>query len=187
MQYVALKSQCERIDAMLSLGQQRLVEEQLTVSLRIARGLLKKWNFSVQNDELESVTALALCEAAKKFVAERGTQFTTFAYPYIKGMLINKFIRRGEEVELLELEEDSAATTNLEEQMEGLALHRKLHQLISKLDSAEQELIRGFYFDDRQVAELASKFRWSRANLMRRKRAVLEIIREGLVEGDIGG
>jgi RNA polymerase sigma factor (sigma-70 family) len=77
----------------LSEKKRDLIEVHRPVALKIARSLLRRWNLFLELGEVQSLSDMALCEAARTFDPERGSRFVTYLFPFIKGSLINEIKR----------------------------------------------------------------------------------------------
>jgi RNA polymerase sigma factor (sigma-70 family) len=82
--------------AILSECKKELIMNNRTSALKIARSLLRRWGVYMDTTEVQSITDIALCEAARGFDLMRGTNFITYLFPYIKGALVTelKFSKR---------------------------------------------------------------------------------------------
>ncbi len=65
-----------------------ITDEIRQTALRMSFSLLRRWQCQMPPQEIEGITDLALCEAAKRYDPAKGSSFNTFVYYYIKAGLI---------------------------------------------------------------------------------------------------
>ncbi len=72
----------------------QLILDHRDISRKIAINLIRKWNVRLSEEDLQSLTDLATCEAARRYSPEHGTVFSTFLFYYVRGHLI-EFVRES--------------------------------------------------------------------------------------------
>mgnify|MGYP000697493986 CR=1 FL=1 len=69
--------------------QSALVLEHQELAMKLASKMLRQWKTKINNEELSGIASLALCEAAARYSPEKGAQFSTFLYHYLRGLLLD--------------------------------------------------------------------------------------------------
>lgn len=175
-------------DKALTERKKELILENRTTALRIARSLLRRWNLFLDLSEVQSLSDIALCEAVRGFDESRGTRFSTYLFPYIKGILIAelKSVKRDQlhqtptvttshssEDTYLETEaylhSSSESMTDESETPEHHTYRRELREIcaqaLSSLLPLERQTLVGVHIMDEKVAQLARKIGYSRPYL----------------------
>lgn len=175
-------------DKALSESKKALILEHRTTALKIARSLLRRWNLFIDINEVQSLSDIALCEAVRGFDESRGTRFSTYLFPYIKGILIAELksvkrdqlhqaptatISQGFEDSYLETEaylhSSSESVTDESETPEHHTYRRELREICAKalgtLLPLERQTLVGVHVMDEKVAQLARKIGYSRPYL----------------------
>lgn len=175
-------------------------------SLKMTRGLLKKWGSHISQEEILSVSDLSLCEAASRFDETRKVSFVTFLFYYIKGNLIKSVIdsatingcnrdsyleRNGEKEysavnhklkDLLNNEVVDASMGSTSKTPDDELLKKELYSLGKEaclgLDDVEKNIIEKIYINGEQVLEVAKELGYSRCHISRIKRKSLEDMRD---------
>ncbi len=186
---------------------QDLILENRSVARKMARSMLRKWRSRLDLLELESTVDLSLCEAASRFDSNRGVNFVTFLFYYLRGNLVRQIteaasasmtvsINDGENSDfnsdngrasnqLIDAVEAAAALNSQEQLSPDEEFYRKeLHAFSRKacdqLDHLEQQVLyRVFRFED-NIQELASNLGYSRCHLSRVKKRAIETLTKEL-------
>lgn len=170
-------------------------------SIKITKGLLRKWGSHIDNDEIVSVSDLSLCEAANRFDENRNVSFVTFLFYYIKGNLIksminlatingcdrDSYLERNGEKEYTKLASNLQEILNNEvaEATMGSPRQTPIDNLLKKelyelgreaclqLDDVEKVIIEKIYVKGEQVLSVAKELGYSRCHISRIKRKTL--------------
>ncbi len=168
----------------LSERKKELVIENRTAALRIARSLLRRWNLFLDLSEVQSLADIALCESVRSFDESRGTKFSTYLYPYIKGVLIAelKSVKRDQ----LHHSSAMASTHGSDESQETESpiydrvadesaspehhtyrgeLREICARALDALQPLERETLLGVHVMEHKVAQLARRIGYSRPYL----------------------
>lgn len=172
---------------------------------KMAGKLLKAWNAHLPEDEVESLCSLALCEAATRFRPEKGAQFLTYLYFYIRGYLIREFDSRANAGISWDFERGSSVArngtvssgnnenavdhtalalvdgNNPEKEAAERAIRRIVFAAMQELEVLEQKIILEVFYGDMKVAKVARKLGFSRGYLSDVKTSALKKLRGRLV------
>lgn len=169
----------------LSERKKDLVLENRTAALRIARSLLRRWNLFLDLAEVQSLADIALCESVRSFDESRGTKFSTYLYPYIKGVLIAelKSVKRdqlhhssslavGHSHEESNGESESTIYDRVADESASPEHHTYRGELreicnraLESLQPLERETLLGVHVMEHKVAQLARRIGYSRPYL----------------------
>lgn len=130
-----------------SLNNTSSTNTNLASLLRIAASLLRRSGAFVPRDELQSIVGISYAQAASTFDAARGTEFTTYAFTYLRGNLCAYYKERKKQATLLA---DYGAETQIYARGENLAElveRRQLRQFLCRVCAAR------FSGVDRKVAQ----------------------------------
>ncbi|MDR2337996.1 MAG: hypothetical protein LBE20_05045 [Deltaproteobacteria bacterium] len=94
VQKVALKSKAKapvKVRAPKMTAAQKI--EKLVIDNRISAqkmgySILKRWNVYIEKEELNSVIDYALCDAAMRYIPNKGASFSTYFYYHLRGHLV---------------------------------------------------------------------------------------------------
>jgi RNA polymerase sigma factor (sigma-70 family) len=166
-----------------------LVLEHIDLANRLAWSLLNRWRVRLGEDDVQSATGAALCEAASRFDATRGVSFRTFLFYHLRGVLLKEISKRVNENRARGNDEYFAAVSpgrNDEEwrtahsdqlSPEELLLKEELavfcRRACSQLDALEQKIIFRFFVLDQSVVEIARELGYCRCHISRIKSQVL--------------
>lgn len=70
--------------------QKKLIVDNRLSATRLVRSLLRRYNYSLPREEIQSIADAALCEAARKFDPDRGTAFMSYLFLFLKGTLMTE-------------------------------------------------------------------------------------------------
>ncbi len=178
-----------------------LILEYRDKSRRLATGILKKWGSHIDQEEVDSVSDLSLCEAAQKFDDKRGVSFITFLFYYLKGNLIkavaaSSMINGSSKQEFVAMsgeDKDINGYSNLKDALNDdvsdaligsssstpidILLRKELYKLgkeaCLKLDDVEKDVIERIYLKGEQVLDVAKELGYSRCHISRIKKKAL--------------
>jgi len=192
----------EDTNKLLSLEEQRqLVVTHFIDGKQMAAAMLKKWGAYLEEQELDSIVGLSLCEAASHFKPKLGVRFTSFLYYYLKGNLIRSIVekKRSNGNNIQEHNDCSSyvkhtSTVHAELCLGNLAANSevpyfslfrqqivtKLSSAISHLNQSEQKVIKGIYIDGTRATVLADQLQVSRSYVSEIKARALRKLREEL-------
>jgi RNA polymerase sigma factor (sigma-70 family) len=142
--------------------------------------------------DLVSYGTIGLLEAAARFDPGRGVQFSTFAYPRIRGAILDAVRAAERQVPsnghpadgddgLLGLASFEALP---DEAAERLRIKRALHLALWALPEVERRLVEGHHLKTRTLADLATEENRSPAWACRRLREALRRLRDTLLRAD---
>lgn len=190
--------------------QEALIIKYRLKARKLGRSILRRWNARMDLEEVDSVVDLSLCEAVKRFDAEKGASFMTFLFYHLKGNLIRSVataatatnipIYNVDEIEqqTAELEhfvghqframnsEEVADAVNGQEELlpdEMLwrkELHGKSSAACEKLDPLEREIIKRIFIQEQQILDIAASLGYSRCHISRVKKKALETLQSEL-------
>ena len=73
-----------------------LILDNMQFAQKIVSSMIPHLPAGVDKDDLYSASLLGLTEAAHKFVATRGVSFRTFAYPRIRGAVVDQLRKNSQ-------------------------------------------------------------------------------------------
>lgn len=187
--------------------EKRTTSEELILAYRVkarklARSILRRWHSRIDQQEVESIVDLSLCEAVKRFDTTRGASFMTFFYYHLRGNLIRAISSAANQFTVPIADQDSSGNEDSNWMNRGIIggvnaadvadalngggpsspdeqlLKQELIDLSLKacdnLEELERQVIRSLYLGEEQVAEVAKKYGYSRCHISRVKRRGLE-------------
>lgn len=188
--------------------EKRVSSEDLILAYRLkarklARSILRRWHSRIEQQEVESIVDLSLCEAVKRFDTSRGASFMTFFYYHLRGNLIRAISSAANQFTVPLGDVDASGSDSVNSWMNrGLSggvnaadvadalngegpsspdeqlLKRELIDLSLKaceeLEDLERQVIRSLYLSEEQVADVAKKYGYSRCHISRVKKRSLE-------------
>lgn len=170
----------------------KLILENQELAVKMAFSMLSKWRFQLPKPEVQSTASLALCEAANRFDSDRGVNFGTFLFSYVRGHLLKEITasyNRKQRFVLVEdnceaekcsiREEKSVCPEAIVGQGELLSL---LHQAKLKLTELEARILERCFGDDMTVVDVAKELGYSRGHVSRMKSDALELLAEAFSE-----
>ncbi|MCB0338577.1 MAG: sigma-70 family RNA polymerase sigma factor [Bdellovibrionales bacterium] len=181
----------------LDLAQQEaLILEHRRIGRKMAQSMLNRWNARLEKDDFCSVVDLALCVAAQRFDPDRGVQFTTFLYYYLKGELVSMIYKASAEpvasqdnlAHLIDtheckfsLEEHSSNCFDSSKESQGSPLEeflrKELAEILSdplrSLRSLERQIVTGSLILDKPIDDLARELGITRSHVSRTKKKAL--------------
>ena len=165
-------------------AQQALVLEHREGAHRMARVLLRRWNVTMESEEIDSLADLALCKAARRFKPGMGASFSTYLFHYLHGALIRAISKRTSENWLV-LSEDgnverpacrnTPAGAIAQDQAqsapsspEKVLYFKELQQMycaaVARLSPVELEVVQGVQIGEMQIAQRARECGYSRGH-----------------------
>ena len=157
-----------------------LIVEHRTVGLRLAQRILSRWQMRLCFDELTSLVDLSLCEAAAQFQENRGAQFSTFLFYYIRGNIVQHVERSVALKNMTALPEDdrylgddgdTPAQTFLRDEQ-----RKVIKQLCCSLPLEEREVIMQRFLQELPRKTVAANLNLTTANVKSiEKRAMFQL------------
>ena len=172
-----------------------LIESHRESARRIALSIIRRWQCTFTEDEIASISDLALCEAARKFDEGKGAKFTTYLYYHIKNRLVDaidnsvsakrainalkdaksassspKLAVHDPDEEFIVPDPDFIEPSAIESPEKGMIREQRrliLHDAISHLEDKHRRLLEMVYFKQVHPGEIAETFGMSRSTLRR--------------------
>lgn len=72
-------------------NRQKLIEDFIPLANKLAKAFITKYSLFEELEDYTSVAYVGLCKAAKKFKLNKGLKFSTLAYIYIHGAMLDEF------------------------------------------------------------------------------------------------
>jgi RNA polymerase sigma factor (sigma-70 family) len=169
---------------------------------KLARSILRRWRVRMPADEIDSIVDLALCEAARRYSADKGAAFMTFFFYHLRGHLVrsvaraaqasNVFLAYGQqnEVETREWQHVSSEALwsfvpdhllfgqrDVETPEHAVLRKEKIDQCrnaVTVLDDLEKEIITRSFKGEQPLVEIARTLGYSRCHISRVKKSALE-------------
>lgn len=141
----------------------RRIVEHMHLIPRLARRV-KRVLVTADVSELESAGYLALVKAARNFRGERGCKFSTYLYSCARGEMYRSFTRPDGHKdhyaqEWLPLGEAKALAGGADpfERLDARERRERVTAALAALKPEHEQILRLFYFDEVEVAELAAE------------------------------
>jgi RNA polymerase sigma factor (sigma-70 family) len=67
---------------------EKLIIENRVSAQKMGYSILKRWNVHIEKEELNSVIDYALCDAAMRYIPNKGASFLTYFYYHLRGHLV---------------------------------------------------------------------------------------------------
>ena len=157
-----------------------LIVEHRTVGLRLAQRILSRWQMRLCFDELTSLVDLSLCEAAAQFQENRGAQFSTFLFYYIRGNIVQHVERSVALKNMTALPEDDRYLGDDGDTPEQTFLRdeqrKVIKQLCCSLPLEEREVIMQRFLQELPRKTVAANLNLTTANVKSiEKRAMFQL------------
>ena len=166
-----------------------LILEHIEYGERLAKSFLAKWNCRLSTGQLLSVVGVALTEASARFDPDRGVNFKTFLFYYLKGILLKEVKDEANPERVLKLVSDtnfdptpdmlpegltpwpqsSVEKVTPEKLVEKKELFRECAKASEDLDDFEQEVLVRNFFEDQTVTQIANDLGYSRSHIFKSK------------------
>ena len=170
---------------------EQMILENRKAAKHMAVSLLARWGAGLEEDEIDSIRDLALCEAAKNYRAEKGTQFLTYFHFFLRGFLIQEFRKRVSQSESdMDMEHsiqlNSAAQEFMDRggfQMPDEALYQqeireRCEEAIEELSPIEKRVLTKVELLGCKVARVARELGYSRGYVSEVRSRACEKLRE---------
>ncbi len=178
---------------------------------KLARHMLKRWNARLDQEEIDSVADLALCEAARGFDPKEGSAFSTYLFYFLKGSLIKAMqMNKGviinislcdgemrkrtysdgvEDQYIVEdtrgaLDDPDAPNSSPERGFYLLEIRRKCNEALLALSNLEREVVVNVHIFDYKVANVARRLGYSRGHISNMRKVALKKLQNQLTEFD---
>lgn len=164
-----------------SINKDTLILSHREGAMKLGRKILRKWGVTLDEDEVRSLADIALCEAAKGFDTEKGAQFVTYLYFYVKGELAREIGRRTKrdipvelneptsvkrlERELQKGEVQALSASSPEADLVVKQVRSKCKEALEVLSELEREVMVRVHVYDFKVASVARTLGYSRGYL----------------------
>lgn len=175
---------------------------------KMAFSILRRWRSRIDNQEVESIVDLSLCEAAKSFNPKKGVSFITFLYYHLKGNLVRSVTAAAKlnAIPFSELEQGGSSSDDIEPQKisDGRILNSRevaeslcnqttelpdeallkkelaniTQSACQQLDSLEKEILERLFVKEEQLVDIANSLGYSRCHISRVKRKALHALGE---------
>ena len=193
---------------------EELILEHRENGRKLGRSMLRRWNVKLQNDDIDSLVDLALCEAANRFRQDKGASFITFYFYHLRGHLVrtiaaaanasNVFVSSigGGNQENADYATSSADITNWFlpesamsreqdlETPESILIKKqqqeKCSELVNKLDLVEQEILSRSLVSEEALVEVAKSLGYSRCHVSRVKKRAIDKLRRYVNAKNVG-
>ncbi len=195
------------------IGRNAMVLEYRIKARKMARSILNKWHSRFEEEEINSIVDLSLCEAVSRFDESRGASFITFMFYHLRGNLIRAITAATNDsvvsvVDAKEIQLRESLQGGMLNQMEAISavealsgidpvypdtalIKKELWQAsiaaCNKLDKLEREVIYRLYIKEQQVTDIAESLGYSRCHISRVKSHALECLRSilGIDQGEL--
>ncbi len=174
---------------------EKLVMDNRESAKKMGYSLLKRWNVRIEKDEINSVIDYALCDAAMRYIPNKGASFVTYFFYHLRGHLVrlitdltmagNLFARseingdldyEGDTAGRMQLENPIYSKSELIESPETVVIKNEDLNLCSlslrDLDRLEREVLLKTS-NDENVIDVAKEFGYSRCHISRIKKDAL--------------
>jgi RNA polymerase sigma factor (sigma-70 family) len=182
-----------------------LVVNHMEIGKKLAWKLLRSWNIRLPEDDVTSITSIALCEAAKNYDGRESTQFQTFLYYHLRGRLLreisdivayNKFsyeYSHEEQSDAIVAQNESSAwyetskynAENPEKIIVEKEQQASFDKAFAELDWLEKEVITRHYFNGESLMELADALQYCRCHLSRVKSKAIAQLHKAVDSHDL--
>jgi len=161
-----------------------LIEDHYLVAKKMAQQILRSWGVNLADEEIESATGIAICQAAKRFRPSHQAKFTTYLHYFIKGALSESISFQRSCSDILEshslqstalseiaLEEDSneieslPCKSDIDHEVYVKEVRRECNAAIASLSNLEKVVIFEVNVLGDKVATLAFRLGYSRGYL----------------------
>ncbi len=185
------------------ISRNAMVLEYRTKARKMARSILNRWHSRFEEEEINSIVDLSLCEAVSRFDASRGASFVTFMFYHLRGNLIRAITAATNEsvvsvIDSREIQLRESLQGGMLSQMEAISavealsgietvypdtvlIKKELWQAslaaCNKLDKLEREVIYRLYIKEQQVTDIAESLGYSRCHISRVKSHALDCLR----------
>ena len=160
--------------------QNRMILEHLWMVRAIALRMKSTLLLSADFDEIMSAGYLGLVLAARRFEGRNGCKFSTYAFPYIRGMMIKSFTqvdchKHSAMLHWVPLPDNLHAAKDIEADFYRSELRTQLASAIKDLQVHQRAIIEAVYLEERSVLSIAKDwnvkpnrlFKWKRSAVKR--------------------
>lgn len=168
---------------------------------KLARSILRRWRVRMPAEEIDSIVDLALCEAARRYSAERGATFMTFFFYHLRGHLVRAVTRAAQASNLFmayaqntginaagwrHMCSDSVWSIAPDHFLFGqrdvatpeceILRKEKITQCreaVEQLDDLEREIIKRSFAEEQALVDIARTLGYSRCHISRVKKSAL--------------
>jgi RNA polymerase sigma factor (sigma-70 family) len=169
-----------------------LIIEHIDFARRISWKLLNRWRITLCEDEVQSISAAALCEAASRFDLKRGVSFRTFLFYHLRGALLKEIARAVNDAKAVALDlvpadqmerapsrdviEFAVVCQNPtpEEQLIASQLSSLCRKACAELDALERDVLFRHFGLEQSVVQIAKELGYCRCHISRIKTQVLD-------------
>jgi RNA polymerase sigma factor (sigma-70 family) len=169
-----------------------LIVDHIDFARRISWKLLNRWRITLCEDEVQSISAAALCEAANRFDLKRGVSFRTFLFYHLRGALLKEIARAVNDSKAVALDlvpadqmerapsrdviEFAVVCENPtpEEQLIASQLSSLCRKACAELDALERDVLFRHFGLEQSVVQIAKELGYCRCHISRIKTQVLE-------------
>ena len=87
-------AESNKTSTLTSEQREQLILDHRSCAVKLSAYFLKKWGSFIEHDELQSLSDIALCEAALRYRTDKGAQFQTLLFFYVKNVIIKEIKAR---------------------------------------------------------------------------------------------
>ena len=166
----------------LSLSQkEELILQNRTYAYRLCAHFLKKWGAHIETCELQSLSHMALCEAALRYRTDRGAQFQTVLFFYVRNMLIKEMkVRKNShalifihsDIEQSKINEEIETKLSLyipasspDDQIMARELTASCQKALETLYPLEKQVVLEVFVHNKKIANVARGLGYSRGHI----------------------
>jgi RNA polymerase sigma factor (sigma-70 family) len=174
---------------------EKLVIDNRLSAQKMGYSILKRWNVHIEKDELNSVIDYALCDAAMRYIPNKGASFSTYFYYHLRGHLVrlvadltmasSLFVQPETNMALdyegrlsggYDIEHGVYSKSDLIDSPESMVIREEelnnCSSSVNRLDKLEQEVLTRIY-NNESLVKVARSLGYSRCHISRIKKEAL--------------
>lgn len=200
MTFLTLKN-IEAESSLLSpVEREEMVLQHRAFAYKLALTFLRQWGAYLAHDDIQSLSDIGLCETALRFRKDRGAQFQTLLYFYVKNEFVKEIRRRKcsniilfpinsenhchttDEMLTIErfLENDDVKSP--EDEYLSKELQKKCRKVFRNLSSMERKVIIAVCIFEQKVANVARDLGYSRGHISEIKKKAISKMKPYMME-----
>lgn len=160
---------------------EELILNHRTCAKKLSAYFLKRWGSYIEQDELESLSDIALCEAALRYRTDKGAQFQTLLFFYVKNIIIREIKSRKstDSMYFLECQTESSKVNetiekelaadsdvaSLDDQLIAKELKVSCKNALDNLLPFERKVVLEVCVFEKKVAKVARQLGYSRGHV----------------------
>lgn len=151
--------------------------------LNIMKTVSGKFTYSIDQDELSSISMLTLWKCIQKYDNKRGAKFTSYLYQQLSYAFKNELKKKKKVCEYLVDGSSGGSPINLatsqQREVERLSdVRLQAEQLLSGLPQGVKEILEQRFFYRMTMAEIAEENGYSRETARRRLKKAVDVCRQ---------